>query len=729
MSRLIIVSNRLPVQLDDRGGLVRSTGGLTSAMRGLGEVPHRWVGWPGQLSSSAADGREALTRRLREEQGCEPVFIDDEVAYEQFYEGYSNATLWPLLHYMTERARFEPSWFHGYEAVNRRFADVVLEVAGRGARVWVHDYQLMLLPAMLRAARPDLRIGFFLHVPFPSHEVFRVLPERETVLRGLLGADLIGFHTFGYLRHFRSALLRSLDQDSMPDGALVDGRHVRFGVYPIGHNREAFDRVTTQPRYQAQLEELQRDFGDRRIVLSVERLDYTKGIPHKLQAIDRFLGEHPERRKDTVFFILAVPSRQSVDAYRELTARVQLAIGELNGRYSTFSRQPVHFYNRGTSLERLAALYAFAEVALVTPLVDGMNLVAKEYVDCRGAPGARPGTLILSETAGAAQELAGAILVNPYDAQGVARAIASAIARTPHEASAAMDPMRSRVRKHDAEAWARSFVGDLELESRVPLDPAAEVGDALLERIVGATRLGLILDYDGTLRRFVGKPEDATPELELLELLERLGALTGTRLGIVSGRPEAFLQQHLGHLPAWLVAEHGFRQRVPGGEWEDANPRADLTWLDVVRPILEQAADLTPGTHVEVKKSALVWHYRRADPEFGAWKAGELVGALTEVAANMPVEVHRGHKIVEVASQQVSKGAALDALVQSWAPDLVVACGDDRTDESMFHRRDAYPLLETIKVGPGATYAAWRLPGVAAVRRFLQRIVELRTGE
>lgn len=726
MSKLIVVSNRLPVQLDAAGKLVRSSGGLASAMAGLGDADQRWVGWPGQLPADGPVSAEDLTRQLREELSCEPVLIDDDALYQGYYAGYANSTLWPLLHYMTQRAAFEPDWFSAYEAINARFAEVVLSVAEPGDRVWVHDYQLMLLPQMLRAQRPDLRIGYFLHVPFPSYEVFRVLPDREALLSGMLGADQIGFHTFGYLRHFRSALLRGLDQESMPDTAVVDGRRVSLGVYPIGHNRAAFDAVTANPDFPERVAKLRGEIGDRRVVLSVERLDYTKGIPQKLRAIDRFLAQHPERRSDTMFYIVAVPSRQSVDAYRDLTEEVQLAVGDLNGRYSTVSRQPVHFYNRAVSMDRLAALYAVADVALVTPLIDGMNLVAKEYVDCRGAPGAGPGTLVLSEMAGAAQELPGAILVNPYDAQGVAEAIAAALARTDEEAIELMTPMRARVRDTDAEAWARGFVDDLDRDRHAVRDTATEVADGLLDRIGDADVLGLVLDYDGTLREFVPRPEDAVPTSMTLELLAALTKLRQVRVAIVSGRPEGFLTQHLGHLDLTLVAEHGFRHRAPGGQWTDAHPQADLTWLSTVAPILEQAAKLTPGTFVETKKSALVWHYRQADPEFGAWKAGELVEALTSVVANIPVEVHHGHKIVEVASQQVSKGASLDALAKGWGADVVVAIGDDRTDESMFRRRDAMAGLETIKVGPGSTYAAWRLPSVRAVHELLHKIVEVR---
>jgi len=724
MSRLITVSNRLPVQLTAEGTLVRSGGGLASAMSALDHDDQLWIGWPGQLDASRQD---EMAKRLRDEQGCVPVYLDDEL-FEPFYAGYANATLWPLLHYMTDRAKFEPDWFTAYRVANERFADIVEQEAREGDIVWVHDYQLMLLPAMLRERMPSLKIGYFLHVPFPSHEVFRVLPEREQLLDGLLGADLIGFHTFGYLRHFRSALLRGLEQESLPGSAVVGGRLVRMGVYPIGHNCAAFDDATASPKYAEHLRELKEEFDGRRLVLSVERLDYTKGIPQKLASIERFLADHPERREDTVFLIIAVPSRQSVEEYQQLTEQVQLAVGEINGNYSTFSRQPVHFYHRGTDLVHLAALYALADVALVTPLIDGMNLVAKEFADCKGAPGARPGTLVLSEMAGAAQELAGAVLVNPYDTQGVSEAINAALSRSDEEAEHAMTPMRQRVRNVDAAAWARGFVRDLSKEQRAPYDPAARPDDELLGQLASAKKIALILDYDGTLRSFTAKPEDAIPGDDTLAMLAALAAKPGVQLAVVSGRPEDFLEQHLGKLGVAMFAEHGFRYRKPGTKpvWEDTNPRADVTWPAAVLPILEMASSLTPGTHVEEKRSALVWHYRRADPEFGAWKAGELLGELTEVVANLPVEVNHGHKIVEVASQQVSKGAALDMLMQHHSPDLALACGDDRTDEKMFAQRDAYPNLETIKVGPGETRAAWRVPDVAAMHAFLQRLLDAR---
>ncbi|MFI4861100.1 MAG: bifunctional alpha,alpha-trehalose-phosphate synthase (UDP-forming)/trehalose-phosphatase [Phycisphaerales bacterium JB063] len=724
MSRLITVSNRLPVQLNAEGVLVRSGGGLASAMSALDHADQLWIGWPGQINVS----RQAeLTRRLREEQGGVPVFLEDDL-FEPFYAGYANATLWPLLHYMTDRAKFEPDWFEAYRIANERFADIVLQEAREDDTVWVHDYQLMLLPAILRERRPSMKIGYFLHVPFPSHEVFRVLPEREHLLAGLLGADLIGFHTFGYLRHFRSALLRGLGQESLPGSAVVGGRLVRMGVYPIGHNCAGFDRAIASPMYTEHLRELSEEFEGRRLVLSVERLDYTKGIPQKLAAIERFLADHPERREDTVFLIIAVPSRQGVEEYQHLTEQVQLAVGEINGRYSTFSRQPIHFYHRGTDPVHLAALYALADVALVTPLIDGMNLVAKEYADCKGAPGARPGTLVLSEMAGAAQELAGAILVNPYDTQGVSEAIAEALSRSPEEAKRLMEPMRQRVRMVDAAAWARGFVTDLSHEQRAPYDPAAKPGDELVKRLASANKLALILDYDGTLRAFTAKPEDAVPSEEVLALLAALAAKPGVELTIVSGRPETFLEEHLGKLGVALFAEHGYRHRPAGdkAQWVNTNPRADVSWASAVLPILEMASSLTPGTHVEQKRSALVWHYRRADPEFGAWKASELMGSLTEVVANLPVEVNHGHKIVEVASQQVSKGAALDMLMQQQSPDLALCCGDDRTDEKMFARRDTYPNLETIKVGPGETRAAWRVADVDAIHDLLQNILNAR---
>ncbi len=412
MARTILVSNRLPVRVDASGKVTRTTGGLASALAGTGMAADRiWVGWPGLATEAIGDPQQLLSSMAAH--NAAPVMLS-QAELDGFYEGYSNASLWPVLHYQIGQARFSGAeWFPIYELVNQRFADAVLSIANDGDTVWVHDYHLFLLPALLRRSKKALKIGFFLHTPFPSSETFRVLPERAALLTGLLGADLVGFHTYNYLRHFRSSVLRVLGVEAEVDTVWHQGRALKLGVYPIGHDRSGFEKARRSVLFRRSLDTYGAEIGDRILILSVERLDYTKGLPEKLAAIREFLRRNPEQRGRVLFLIIAVPSRQGIKAYDELTRRVQREVGAINGDYSSVGHSPVRFMHRGLSQAKLAALYALADVCLVTPLIDGMNLVAKEFIDGkRNAEGERPGCLILSEFAGAAQEMSHALSVN-----------------------------------------------------------------------------------------------------------------------------------------------------------------------------------------------------------------------------------------------------------------------------------------------------------------------------
>ncbi|MFW6154264.1 MAG: bifunctional alpha,alpha-trehalose-phosphate synthase (UDP-forming)/trehalose-phosphatase, partial [Planctomycetota bacterium] len=621
------------------------------------------------------------------------------------------------LHYMVNYAEFEDEWYDAYEAVNRRFADVIDEVAGEDDLVWVHDYHLMLVPGLLRRRRGGYRIGFFLHTPFPSYEVFRCHPRRDALIEGLLGADLIGFHTFGYLRHFRSAVLRLLGLHSQPDRIFRETHTTYIGTHPIGINARAFDEALDSEAVRTQMEELQEHYADKRIVLSVERLDYTKGIPEKLLAIEKLLAEDPPRREDTVFILIAIPSREDVRAYQDLQDEVNLEVTRINGQFATIENMPVHFIHHGVRFEELTALYAMADVAMVTPLIDGMNLVAKEYVACQREG---RGMLILSEFAGAAQELFNAVLVNPYDVNGMTDAIRKALMLDAGTKKALTEPMRRRVIEHDAVYWARHFIEELEATGGEPRHEEIRPIPPWVAQAVGdrGRRKAFFLDYDGTLRDFVDKPAEAVPTPRLRTLLASLSERRDIDIFILSGRDRDFLDNHLGGWGFTLVAEHGYSLRRPGGAWELAAPKAANGWKDEILPILEMYADSTPGCHVEVKQSSLVWHYRQADPEFGLWKATELIGHLDEVAANLPVRVTHGHKIVEVSSQQTTKGAALERLTGEIAYDLILAVGDDQTDETMFLVVD--DRLVSIKIGSGPTAAHYRLASPGAFMTLLQ---------
>lgn len=725
MRKLIMVSNRLPIRMNADGSLERTAGGLASALEGA-EMPMEqvWVGWPGITTEDCGDPAEVSVRL--NEIGVWPVFMG-QADLDGFYEGYANSTLWPLLHYMMERASFSQDWWKSYREVNQKFADVILELAEDGDLIWIHDYHLFLLPSLLRNSGKGLRIGFFLHTPFPSSEVFRVLPQRDELLRGVLGADVIGFHTYSYLRHFRSSLLRVLGWESEINRLWFGGREVQLRAAPIGHNHLGFKAQMESEDFPAVLAKHEEDLNNKRLILSVERLDYTKGVPEKLAAIRRFLERNPEMSSEVVFILISVPSRQGAEEYDQLTGEVQREVGAINGDFGGVGHSPVNFLHRGFPPKDLAALYALAEVCLVTPLRDGMNLVAKEFLDCQSlGAGRRPGVLILSELAGAAEELSQALQINPRDADGVAEALERALSMPDEERQTRIDSVQMRLRRCHSGAWAQSFIEEMqavpEKELRVVIAKMRPLAKEVADHLKRGKTVGLFLDYDGTLREFVDKPEDAIPDEPLKTLLRELASREGLKVGIVSGRPPAFLEQHLGGMGMTLVGEHGYRWLDGGaGEWALFNPHVDVEWRDGIREHLEQAALLTPGTHVEEKQSAVVWHYRKAEPEFGLWRARGLLDELTAMAANLPVVVHHGKKIVEVASLQVSKGAAVDFLIDYWKCDVAVATGDDQTDESMFAVEPKDTEFYTIKVGIEQTRANYRTD-TNGIRIFLNEL-------
>lgn len=730
MSKLIMVSNRLPVKIEADGSSSRTEGGLASALEGAHlEIKQVWVGWPGSALEDF-NNVERVTLDLRRNDVV-PVFLSrDEL--DGFYEGYSNSTLWPLMHYMIERAKFSRNWWDAYRQVNLKFAEAIMEVADEGDLVWIHDYHLFLVPEMLRAGSKKLRIGFFLHTPFCSSEIFRVLPDRAELLKGVLGADLIGFHTYNYLRHFRSALLQVLGWETEMEGMWHDGREVRMSVHPIGHNHSGFEREMRDPHFRELLASHLGDLAGKRMILNVERLDYTKGVPEKLAAMRRFLETNPDKRDDVLFVLIAVPSRQGVREYDDLTEQVQREVGAINGEFGKVGHAPIQFLHRGFPMSDLAAFYALAEVCMVTPLRDGMNLVAKEFLDCQ-RPGfsQRPGVLILSEFAGAAHELSHALHVNPHDVDQVAAAINRALDMPDDERRQRIAMMQTRLRKQHSGVWAQRFLNELDKvphqEKHIELMELSPLAARLGNLLETHGSLGLFLDYDGTLRSFVDVPDHAVPDAALPGLLRDLAACQGVSVAVVSGRTPEFLEKHLGGLGVTLVGEHGYRWLDHGaGEWELFNPHVNTEWKNAIREHLEQASLLTPGTHVEEKQSALVWHYRKADPEFGLWRARGLLEELTSMAANLPVTVHHGKKIVEISSLQVSKGLAVDQLLRTWDCRVALVAGDDQTDETMITLTPENVEFFSVKVGSGPTRAGYRtdIPGMRSLLEELRHILQ-----
>lgn len=727
MPRYLIVSNRLPVTVTPTGDgfdLNPSAGGLATAMAGLGGTGDTlWIGWPGETSGLSDGMREQLDRELL---GRGLVSVHLSAAEVQgFYEGFSNGVLWPLFHYKIDRVNMD-AWrdWEAYESVNRKFAEAIVAQWREGDRIWIHDYQLLLVPAMLRELLPHACIGFFLHIPFPSLEVFRTLPWRREVVEGLLGADVIGFQTYGYQRHFASCLLRMMGLDVVVDEFHWHDRTVRLGTFPISIDTADFIARASQPEAEEAAAKLVARTPGMKLLLGVDRLDYSKGLPRRFLAIERLLEIDPALEGRFRFVQVAVPSRTNVESYAQFRRLLDEMVGRINGRFSTTDWSPIQYLYRSISAEELVALYRAADVMVVTPLRDGMNLVAKEYVACRVND---DGVLVLSEFAGAAWELGEAMHVNPYNVHQTALALRQAILMPPDEQRARMVPLRRRIREADVHAWVRGFVAALDAAAARPPDETAEENPPTEEEIAqmhSARRLHLLLDYDGTLVPFAARPELATPDADLIELLTALTSHPRLSVHILSGRNRTLLDEWFGHLPIGLHAEHGLRSRMPGGEWR-ANAVVSQGWKERIRPVLEQFAVRTPGAFVEEKEAALCWHYRLADPELGQTQSRELTLHLTSFLANLPVEVMPGHRIVEVRQHGVNKGIVLPAILASiiTSPEeFVVALGDDRTDEDLFAALPEHCV--GIKVGSGPTLATRRLRDHEAVRAFLRDLAE-----
>lgn len=711
MKRLLIVSNRLPVSVERRKGEIHFKGSVGGVATGLGSYHETheslWVGWA-DVSASRLDTaeREQIATALREQHQCVPVFLTaDDV--RGFYHGFSNKTLWPLFHQFTQYAEFDNSTWTAYERANRKFCDAVLEIARPDDTIWVQDYQLMLLPAMLREKLPDAAIGFFLHIPFPVFEIFRMLPRRTEIIKGLLGADLLGFHTYDYARYFLGASHRLMGTEDRHGRITADNRLVLADAFPMGIDFPRYAegaRAKAAKREAAQVEKLTLD---RKVILSIDRLDYSKGIPDRLRAFAAFLERYPEWRHNVSLVAVAVPSRERVERYRDLKREVDELVGSINGEYSTIDWTPISYLYRSLPFNTLMGMYAAADVALVTPLRDGMNLIAKEYV---AAHEGREGVLVLSEMAGAARELGEAIQVNPFDLDSMVEAIHTALTMTAEEQIERNAAMNRRLSRYTVQRWAEDFLGKLEEvkaaqqeHSAARLDAAAR--DKLLAEFRSASSRLVLLDYDGTIASYERRPAASPPSERLRSLLHTLGEPDDTQVVVMSGRNRRALEDAFGDLPIDLVAEHGVWIRGRSQEWVTIEPIA-AEWKERVRPVLEIFADRTPGSLIVEKDYSLVWHYSKVHPRLAEARVNELKDALVAVVTDNGLAVLDGSQVLEVKIAGVNKARAAHRwLCRDGEDSFALVAGDDETDEDTFETAPAD--VWTVKIGAGPTHAAW----------------------
>lgn len=722
--KLIIVSHRLPVTVtsgNDKISFTHSSGGLATGLSSYRtKSTFTWIGFSG-LTSEKVPVKESslISDKLLNDYSCIPVSLTEE-DIKQYYNGFSNNTLWPLFHYFPIYTSYSEDTWLAYKEVNRKFSVEVLKNASDDDTIWIHDYHLMLLPEMIREKLPNAKIGFFLHIPFPSSEVFRLLPYRKEILKGLLGADLIGFHTYNYYRHFLSSVLRICGNENTFGEIDLKERMVKADVFPMGID---YNKYSTLNRVgiKKEIQKIQDKTGDMKIILSIDRLDYSKGVLQRLEAFKLFLERNPAYHEKVVLILVAVPTRSEIKLYRNLKNDVDRLIANINGKFSTISWTPISYMYRSIPLNTLLAFYNQADVALLTPIRDGMNLIAKEYA---AAQSVKNGVIILSEMTGVAEEMGEAIIVNPNDRVGIADSIKQALEMPEDERIERITKIKKRVKYYDVFRWADDFITKLNNSGGVSVKYekiilTRKIRNQILDDYKkSATRI-LLLDYDGTLVNFQSKPEDAVPDEELYGILDSIAAKKENDIVIISGRGKEYLEKYFNkNKNLTLVAEHGAWLKHPDKEWI-LTIDSDTKWKNLIRPLLEKYVRHTPGTFIEEKDFSLAWHYRNADYKFSSMNSKELKLQLLGFISNLNIGLMDGVRVIEIKSLENSKGRMASRLVSAKEYDFILAAGDDMTDETMFEKlpENAY----SVKIGLGNTSAKYNLYDVDEFRNLLKK--------
>jgi trehalose 6-phosphate synthase/phosphatase len=724
MSKTIIVSNRLPVKIsktEEGYNLSPSEGGLAT---GLGSVykhgDNKWIGWPGIEVPEKDQGQVA--ERLNE-MSLVPVFLDQE-EINQYYEGFSNDVLWPIFHYyLSTYTVYRQSYWEYYNSVNLKFSDAILQIAEPGDVIWIHDYQLFLLPGLIKDELPDVSIGFFLHIPFPSYEMFINLPWRYELLDGLMGADLIGFHTYDYVRHFLGAVSRILPVNISANIITCGERSIVAESFPMGIDVKKYASLPQKREVKELITSIKNTFKNSKLILSIDRLDYSKGILQRLEAFEQLLQKHPEYAGTVTLYMIVVPSRDTVVQYARLRDEIDKRVGNINGLYRKMDWTPIHYYYRSFSIEMLSALYSSADICLVTPLRDGMNLVSKEYVASRNNA---DGVLILSEMAGASKELIDALIVNPNNTDDVCDAIITALNMPADEQQERMMQMQQLVSKFNILHWVKIFMERLKEVKQMQRSMQTRhvsfgIEQSIIKRYHKTKRRIIFLDYDGTLVGFKANIAQANPDEELFSILEKLSNDPANDLVLISGRKFENLGEWFGDKNIYLVAEHGAWFKQQHTSWHKISGLSD-GWKSEIYPIIETYVDRTPGSFIEEKTYSLVWHYRNAQTGLGELRASELMNNLKYLASDKGLQLLPGDKVLEIKNIEVNKGKAALMLVEKKDYDFIIAFGDDYTDEDIF--KSLPDNAVTIKVGSNVSAAKFYLRNPTEVRKLLLSFTE-----
>ncbi|KAG6808923.1 hypothetical protein H0H92_002351, partial [Tricholoma furcatifolium] len=655
-----------------------------------------------------------------------PVWLDDKVAHGH-YDGYCKQTLWPLFHYLlwqdvaTEYASADSHYPH-YESANAAFARKIAEIYQPGDLIWVHDYHLLLLPRLIREAIPDAVIGLFVHTPFPSSEIFRCLPRRKEILDGMLGANLICFQTYSYTRHFTSTCVRVCGYETTPRGIDVEGHVTSISHCPVGVDAERVGRDIKRPGIQPKLEALRTLYEGKKIIVGRDKLDVVKGVLQKLRAFEKLLQDYPEWRGNVVMIQVTSPALTDSPKLERVVSEL---VAHINGEYGSLDFIPIHHYHQTLKKDEFYALLSVADLAVITPLRDGMNTTSMEFVIAQNEPesefmssssasglvngahnghlGGKNSPLVLSEFMGISKNMDEALLVNPWNLGDVAAAINRGLIMPPEEKARRQEKLYKVVTTHTSHTWAavlvKMLLGQVDGKGQARMTPYL-LKEQLVQRYEEVESKGqgkrlFLLDYDGTLTPIVKTPSMAVPSAATLEALERLSADPRNVVYIISGRDGAFLEQHLGHLKnVGFSAEHGGFVRERGSsEWVNFTENLDMGWMKEVEEIFRYYTERTAGSHIEMKKSSITWHYRGSDPEWGLFQCRQCQDLLeNNLAHKRPIEVLVGKKNLEVRPIAVNKGEIVKRILYK-NPDaeFIFCAGDDKTDEDMFRALQLFP--------------------------------------
>jgi trehalose 6-phosphate synthase/phosphatase len=734
MSKLVIISYELPIILESRGDQsylsTPKSHARTSGLESFYEAQKTiWIGRPGLNRGDLSQAQRAKLTNAYAEKNCYPVFLGKKL-HDRFLDGFSNRTIWPLFHYFTQNAIYREDLWNAYVDANQAYLDEVLPLLNAGDTVWIHDYHLFLLPKMIREKFSSVSVGFFMHIPFPSYEIFRLLPWRREILEGLLGSDLVGFHTYDYERHFMSCVRRLLGFDSVFNRIHLEERIVKIDFFPLGIDYDKFAEGGKSICLEEHAKGLTRELlnqkiagGDKKIILSMDRLDYTKGITVRLKAFEYFLQSYPEYHERVSLLFFVMPSRESMEHYKTLKRDLDELVGRINSTFGSLTWMPVLYFYRQLDFQERMELYCQSDIALITPIRDGMNLIAKEYLATREN---RTGVLIISETAGASKELAEALIVNPNNRLEISESIHCAL-EMPVEAQINSNRVLcERLKNYNVERWANDFFHSLKQVKEIQeIKLARKFTGKLMQDLSNgykdAEKRILFLDYDGTLMGFNKDPQKVNPDESLYRILRALSENEKNKLVIISGRDKETLGKWFPSedWPIDIVAEHGVWSREPGSEFEMIE-LIDKEWMEIIRPILEFYVDRTPRSFIETKNYSLVWHYRDADPDLGNQRSWELKDELKALVANLNLEIMDGDMVIEIKNSGINKGRAAGIKIGDVDFDFILAMGDDWTDEYTF---DALPeKAYTIKVGTKTTKADYYVKGVQDVRKILEEL-------